>query len=159
MYRKRVNPRLAKLHRAYSVEEVARTLGVHKNSVRGWIKSGLPVDDSLRPALILGCDLRRWLEKRRKAAKRPCGPGTLYCFKCRNPKSPALGMVEYRPKNKHTGNLTALCAECNTLMNRSARRDTISAIMPNIDVQIWEAPPSIIGRTPPSLNCDNQKEA
>jgi hypothetical protein len=159
MSRKRIIPRLLKLHRSYTVEETASKLGVHKNSVRSWIKSGLPIIDNTRPVLMLGSEMRAWLEKRRKEAKRPCLPGTLYCFKCRTPKPPALGMIEYRPINASTGNLSALCADCDTMMHRRTRRDTISAIMPNLDVQIREAAPSIIERTQPTLNCDNQMEA
>lgn len=156
---KRINPRLAKLHRSYSVEEAAQTLGVHKNTVRSWIKLGLPTVDSTRPILILGKDLRDWLEKRRKAAKRPCQPGTFYCFKCNEPKPPALGMVEYTPRNAVSGTLRALCSDCDTMMNRHARKDALGAVMPNLDVQISEASPRIIERTHPSLNCDKSKEA
>lgn len=155
---KRINPRLAKLHRSYSVEEVTRTLGVHKGSVRNWIKAGLPTVEGTRPVLILGIELRGWLEKRRKAAKRPCPPGTIYCFKCREPRPPALGMVEYVPMNAKSGNLKAMCADCETFMHRRTRLGSIDAVMPNLDVQIREAPASLIERTEPSLNCDNMTE-
>ena len=155
---KRINPRLAKLHRSYSVEEAALLLGVHKGSVRNWIKSGLPTIDSTRPVLILGSELRDWLEKRRKAAKRPCRPGTIYCFKCREPRPPALGMVEYIPVNTKSGNLKAMCAHCETFMHRRTGRDAIKAVMPKLDVQITEASPSITERANPSLNCDKMTE-
>ena len=36
------NPRLAKIHRSYSVEEIARLFRVHKNTVRAWLRQGLP---------------------------------------------------------------------------------------------------------------------
>jgi hypothetical protein len=158
MSAKRINPRLAKIHRSYSVEEVARTLGVHKGSVRNWIKAGLPTVHETRPVLILGIELRGWLEKRRKAAKRPCPPGTIYCFKCRDPRPPALGMVEYAPMNAKSGMLKALCGECGTLMHVRARLDAIPARMPNLDVQIREAPASLIERMEPSLNCAKMTE-
>ncbi|RED17714.1 helix-turn-helix domain-containing protein [Parasphingopyxis lamellibrachiae] len=156
---KRINPRLAKLHRSYSVEEAARVLGVHKNSVLSWIKSGLPIVDSTRPILILGRELRGWLERRRNSAKRPCPPGTLYCAKCREPKPPALGMVEYTPRNAVSGTLRAFCSDCDTMMHRHVRQDSIGTVMPNLDVQITEAPPRIIERAHPSLNCDKAMEA
>jgi hypothetical protein len=54
MKAKRANPRHIKLHRSYSVEEIARTLGVHKNSVRGWRKDGLEPIDASRPLLFQG---------------------------------------------------------------------------------------------------------
>jgi hypothetical protein len=155
---KRINPRLIKLHRSYAVEEIARILGAHKNTVRGWIKSGLPVVDKSRPVLMHGRDLRSFLEKRRKNAKRPYLPGTLYCFKCRQPMPPALGMVEYVAMNDIIGNLIALCGGCDTVMHRRTRFNTIAAIMPNLDVQIREAQPRLIERTPASLNCDKPKD-
>ncbi|WP_417620971.1 helix-turn-helix domain-containing protein [Parasphingorhabdus sp.] len=155
---KRINPRLAKLHRSYSVEEAAQTLRVHKGSVRNWIKAGLPTVHETRPILILGSELRDWLEKRRKAAKRPCPPGTIYCFKCREPRPPALGMVEYVPMNAKSGNLKAMCADCETFMHRRTALASIEAVMPNLDVQIREAPASLIERTEPSLNCDKMTE-
>ncbi len=36
------NHRLVKIHRSYTVEDAARCLAVHKNTVRRWIKAGLP---------------------------------------------------------------------------------------------------------------------
>ena len=155
---RRANPRLLKMHRSYSVEEAALKLGVHKNSIRGWIKAGLPILDNSRPIIILGGELKAWLDKKRKAAKRPCPPGTFYCFKCRTPKAPALGMVEYKPMNKTTGNLIALCTDCGTMMHRRARQEAIEAIMPNLAIQITEAKLSIIERTPPPLNCSKMKD-
>lgn len=155
---RRINPRLIKIHRAYSVEEVARTLGVHKNSVRGWIKKGLPEVDGERPVLILGHELRGFLERKRKAAKRPCPPGTTYCLKCREPRGPALGMVEYVARNAATGDLTALCDTCGTMMFRRARKSDVAAIMPGIEVQIREADARLIERASPSLNCHKRKE-
>jgi hypothetical protein len=158
MAAKRINPRLIKLHRAYSVEEAARALEAHKNTIRGWIKSGLPVVDKSRPVLMLGRELRSFLEKRRTNAKQPCPPGTFYCFKCRQPMPPALGMVEYTAFNATTGNLIALCEGCGTVMHRRTRLDSLLSKMPNLDVQIREALPRLIERTHASLNCDKPKD-
>ena len=71
MSAKRINPRLIKRHYSYTVEDAARTLGVHKNSVRGWQRKGLETVDSCRPALFLGSTLRKYLEKQR--SERQCG--------------------------------------------------------------------------------------
>ena len=38
---RRLNPGLVKIHRSYSIDQVARTLGVHKNTVANWLKDGL----------------------------------------------------------------------------------------------------------------------
>ncbi|MGI8611930.1 MAG: helix-turn-helix domain-containing protein, partial [Sphingomicrobium sp.] len=140
------------------VVELAIILGAHKHTVRGWIKAGLPTVDSTRPVLILGSDFQHWWSKRRKAAKRPLKPGQLYCFKCRQPKAPALGMVEYAATNATTGNLKAMCETCGTMMHRRTRLADLAARMPDLDVQRREAPLRILERTHPSLNRDNPKE-
>ncbi|WP_430417027.1 helix-turn-helix domain-containing protein [Parasphingorhabdus sp.] len=96
---KRINYQLVKQHFNYSADDISRLLDVHKNTVRKWIKHGLPViDDDRKPKLVLGSDLRSWLEQKRKSAKQPCRPGELFCLKCKIPKRPALDMVDYIPK-------------------------------------------------------------
>jgi hypothetical protein len=151
----RINPRRAKLHRSYTAFELAVLLGVHKNSVRSWIRSGLPVVDGARPILILGSEFQAWWGRRRKAAKRPCQPGQMYCFKCRAPKVPALGMVEFVATNATTGNLKALCETCGTMMHRRTRLADIASKMPGMDVHRTLAPSSIIERPWPSPKCDD----
>ena len=133
---KRINPRLIKLHRSYTVEDISARLGVHKNTVRGWQRIGLEPIDKARPVMFTGKTVRAYLEAKRKAAKRPCPPGTFYCLKCRTPQSPALGMVDYTPRNALSGNLSALCGACGTMMNRRAAFATFAQKMPGIDVQI-----------------------
>ena len=156
---KRINPRLAKLHRTFAVSELAERLGVHKQTVRGWLKKGLPTIDGAKPILIDGGDFQDWWSEQRKADKRPCEPGQMYCFKCREPKAPALGMVEYAATNAATGNLRALCETCETMMHRRARLADIQAKMPGLDVQIAQAPSSIGARAQPSLNCHKPEGA
>lgn len=136
MRRQRLNPRCIRLHQAYSVEEAARALGKHKHTIRNWIEAGLPTVDGTRPLLVHGDELRAFLEARRKVVKRPCPPGTIYCFKCRQPREPASGMVEFTPRNPVTGNLVALCETCGTVMHRSARLASLAVIMPGIRVEI-----------------------
>ncbi len=155
---RRFNPRLAKLHRAYSVPELASLLGAHPHTVRGWIKAGLPTVDCTRPVLIHGSEFQDWWATRRNATKRPLQPGQLYCLKCRAPKAPALGMVEYTAANLATGDLKAMCETCGTMMHRRARLAAIDAVMPGLDVQRREAPLRLSERTHPSLNCDKPKE-
>jgi len=50
------NYRRVKTHRSYTVEEIASLLDLHKNSVRTWVKAGLPTCDGQRPMLILGSE-------------------------------------------------------------------------------------------------------
>lgn len=155
---KRVNPRRIKIHHVYTFDEVARVLGVHKNTVRAWHRDGLSVITDRRPYLVTGRDLRCYLDRKRDVRKVRCAPGTIYCLKCRAPRAPAMGMVDYRPKNSTTGNLIALCTECSTTMYRCTRKTEIGHIMPGIEVSFTEPEPSIDGCSSHSLNCDKEED-
>ncbi len=156
---RRINPRLIKLHRPYTVDDVVRALDVHPNTVRNWIGQGLPALASKRPTLILGSELRGFLTARRKQAERPCSPGTLYCCKCRTPNRPALGMVDFVAHSATGGNLKALCETCGTVMHQRIARAAIALKMPGIEVQFTEAQPRLEGSAPAPLNCDKRKDA
>jgi hypothetical protein len=139
MAAQRFNPNSVKLHRAYSVGELADRLGVHKHTVRHWQCEGLkPIDDN-RPTLFQGATVRAFLRNRNANRKRPCPPGTMYCFRCRSPRSPALGMVDYTPFNAVSGNLKAICATCDTIMHRRARQALLATVLPGFEVQITQA--------------------
>lgn len=97
------NHRLLKIHRSYTVEEVASVLGVHRNSVRNWMRSGLDAIDHRRPTLILGSVLASFLKARRQGRKRPCGRGELFCLRCRSPRPPVGNAVSYIPRTPTFG--------------------------------------------------------
>ena len=112
------NPRLAKKNRSYKVDEIAELYGTHKNTVLNWIKRGLPTSDNKRPLMILGPDLNAFHAKRREINKHPCKLNELFCMKCKIPKVPIFGMVEYKPVNEKTGSIIGICPACETLMYR-----------------------------------------
>ena len=138
MAAQRVNPNRIKLHYSYSVSELATILGVHKNTIRNWQRSGLEALEG-RPILIHGAAARAFLAERNRVRKQPCPPGTIYCFRCREPRQPALGMVELVNVKRGVGNLQALCGTCQGLIYRRARQDALAASMPGLTVQITEA--------------------
>ena len=139
MAARRIDPRVVKLHRTYDVAELATRLGVHKNTVRHWQEEGLKPLDGGRPVLFHGSTIRAFLSSRSVSRKAPCGAGRLYCFRCRAPRAPALGMIDYVPISATGGNVRALCATCETVMHRRAAKASLTAIMPGCDVQIVEA--------------------
>ena len=159
MAARRVNPRAVKLHRSYSVPELAACFGVHKNTVRYWQRDGLKPIDGGRPVLFHGALVRAFLLARNASRKRPCPPGTLYCFRCREPRPPALGMVDYLSINANSGNVRAICATCETVMHRRTSKAALAAIMPGCDVQIAEGPARLTGSPSPSLICDSARKA
>ncbi len=139
MRKRRPNYRLVKIHRNYTVEEVARLLGTHKNTVRVWVKAGLPICDSKRPMLILGRDLAAYLKARRMENKRPCQPGEIYCVRCRAPKLPAGEMAEYEPVTGKFGNLKGICPDCEGMIFRRASVAKLVQIRGKLDITVTEA--------------------
>lgn len=148
------NPRLAKMHRSYTVEEVAQLYGVHRNTVRQWIKQGLSVCDDRRPVLILGGELATFLTRKRASNKRPCKPGEIYCVRCRTPQSPALGMADYEPLTATGGNLIGLCPKCNGMMYRRVSGAHLATVAGNLEVRLTRGQVRIDESNNPSVNSD-----
>jgi hypothetical protein len=123
-----------KIHRSYTVEEVALLFAIHKNTVRAWVKAGLPVCDDARPMLILGCDLAAFLKTRSTKNKRPCGPGEIYCVRCRVPKLPAGAMAEYLPQTATLGSIVGICPDCDGLIYRRVSRAKLAQMHGGVEI-------------------------
>lgn len=154
MRKRHPNHRLVKIHRSYTVEEIAKLFGIHKNTVRGWVKVGLNTIDDKRPMLILGHDLVAFLQARRLKNKQTCKPGEIYCVGCRAPKFPAGNMVEYSPVTEKFGNLTAICPDCNSIMNRRVSLAKIGQIRGEMDITFPQAMRHIVESAKPTVNSD-----
>ena len=139
MAKRNQNPRLAKIHRSYKVDEIADLYGIHKNTVLNWIKQGLSTSDNKRPLMILGSDLNVFHAKRRVKNKHPCKPNEIYCMKCKIPKEPATGMVEYQSVNEKTGNIIGICPACETLMYKRISNSKIQRLSEQMGFTIPQA--------------------
>jgi len=139
------NPRLVKIHRNYSVEEIARLFGLHKNTVRRWFKQGLTAIDDRRPMLALGGSLSRFLHELRQKRKQSCGPGRIYCIACREPKVPAGQMAECIPTGDRAGNLRGICPDCGRLIYRRVNLTKIDAVRGELEITFTRPPPRIAG--------------
>ena len=148
--RVRPKPTAVKVNYSYSASELAACCGVHKNTVRNWQRDGLEPNDKARPVLFQGATVRAFLSRRKASRKRPCPPGTIYCFRCHEPRRPALGMVEYRPLRPASGDLCAICETCEGIMHRRVRKADLAKIMPCLAVQSRTASNAYVGTPPPS---------
>ncbi len=161
MARSRLNPRLAKLHRPYTVADIAETYAVNEQTVRRWIIfHGLqPVDDG-RPTIIKGAVLRQFLERRAIRPVRERPPGTLYCFGCKGFRRPVTGLIDFEVcEGAATGDLRGLCESCNSIMHRATRRDDVALVLPDVEVRVVEAAPRIVGRAGPPLNVNSKRDS
>jgi hypothetical protein len=153
------NPRLVKIHRNYSTEEIARLFGIHKNTVRSWLKQGLAAIDDHRPTLVVGRELSRFLYERRQKTKQSCGPGRIYCIACREPKAPAGNMADCIRISLTTGNLCGICPSCDRVIYRRVNLTKIDAVRGQLEITFTEPDPRIGDRAALSVNCDfNEKD-
>jgi hypothetical protein len=149
------NPRLAKIHRSYSVEEVSRLFRVHKNTVRNWLRQGLTAIDEQRPTVIRGVELRRFLTDRRARSKHICGPGRIYCLPCRAPKVPAGRMADCIAMSPTTATLHGICPDCNRMIYRRVNPRNLDTVRGDLDVTITQARLRIEETAEPNVNCDS----
>ena len=154
MKKRHPNHRLVKINRSYTVEETAGLFGMHKNTVRRWVKDGLAAIDDKRPMLIRGSVLAAFLQSRRIKNKQTCKPGELYCVRCHTPKVPAENMAEYHPITEKFGNLVAICPDCHALMNQHVSWAKIGEFCGKVDISFPEGHPRLGERTNPSVNSD-----
>ena len=150
----RVNYRRVKLHRNYTVEELARVVGVHRNTVREWIKRGLPTIDNGRPTLMLGSIVRAFLEERARRDRRKCQPGQLYCVRCREPRTPAGETADYEPISETVGNLVGICPDCEAMMNRRVSVPRLRTVSGNLAVTIPVPQSRLVDSSRPTTNSD-----
>lgn len=134
----RINPRRIRLHLPYTVEQAADALGVHKNTVRQWIKRGLPVADERRPVILAGADVRAFLCERRASRKQPTGPAQLYCFRCREAVRPDGDVADLVPRTDRLGALQGLCPRCGAVMHRAVAMARWRTAAGDLEVKILQ---------------------
>lgn len=139
---------------SYTVEEAARALNLHRNTVRNWVRrGGLPAMTGSRPHLILGAVLIEFLKGRRLAAKRKCGLGELFCLKCRSPRKPVAELIEHSPMASNRTRIVAICSTCESLMHCFVAKRNLEASLREFGVQLGLAHGSLTDTRSLSLNC------
>ena len=157
MRRPKQNWRAVKRHRNYTVDELARTIGVAKGTVRRWLKSGLPHMADKKPVLILGGDVQAFRAVN-KPRKQKCKPGELYCVKCREPRAPVDNEVEIVPLKTGSVNLRGLCPDCTTLMHRRAPTAHMGRIRQHFEVSNPQGIPTLMDTEHTPSNVHLHKE-
>jgi hypothetical protein len=112
MMPRRISAIRVKANRNYTVEEAADVAGATPQTVRAWIKRGLPAMNGQRPVLILGSALKEFLARAEADRKRPLQVGEFFCLGCKSARAPALAMADYVALSANHGFLRAFCAVC-----------------------------------------------
>ena len=153
MRSRRPSHRSIKSLRNYTIADVARILQVSRRTVQEWIKKGLPIIDRQRPFLIHGSDLKEFLFDRKQRRKSKCGPGEIFCVKCRIPKQPAGGMADYEPRSATRGSLVGIGPTCNTIIARWTSRAKLEHAKGILDVKVTTAQSRLTDISEATVNC------
>lgn len=153
MANRRHSGRNVKRLRTYDVREAAKVLGATPGTIRHWQKTkGLEAVSGVWPLIFRGADIIAFFKKRSSARKQRAGPGRIYCLKCREPKTPALGMAEYMPSSPRRGMLVGLCPDCAGLMYRATSPAKLKAAAGNLDVSLPVAQSNLTEMAEPISN-------
>ena len=121
----------------YDVGEISDLFKLHRNTVRHWLKSGLKTIDDTRPLLIHGSALKSYLNAKQSSKSAKCALNELFCFRCKAPRKPWGGLVDFKIKTDKVAHATALCECCETTMHRTVRRaDTPTILKLNVALQL-----------------------
>jgi excisionase family DNA binding protein len=128
-----------RIHRTYSVEEAALTLGVSKGTVRRWVKlEKLQLIETRKPILIHGSSIRSFGKSKIKS-KIKCALHEFYCFSCKAPRPAAGGMADFVAQTPKSGNLKAICGACDTIMNKHVSCANLPALTKLLDIANYQA--------------------
>lgn len=152
MSNRRHTTRHVKRRRLYDVRAAAKVLGATPNTVRHWARIGLMAIPGLRPLVFRGLDIIDFFKQRDARRKSKSGPGRIYCLKCRAPKTPEGGYVEYRPISRKRGTLIGFCPDCSRLMYRGCSPAKLQAATGNLTVSIPKAESSLTEMADPISN-------
>ena len=121
---------------SYDIDEVCalyQSQRLHQQTVRGWVKDGLPVIDKQRAFLIYGEDLRVFLGKMNEKNKCKTKLNEMFCMSCKEAKPFLKNQIQLEQKGKRVL-ARALCRDCQTKMNKSYSLDNISEIRNSLHV-------------------------
>jgi transposase-like protein len=117
--KRRHNPNLLRSRHSYTISEIAEKYGVHRRTVDTWRKQGLQViDESSKPFLVLGAEVRRFFQEKYDKRKHPLKPGEFFCLKCRRPRRSVQDQIKFEITDKRLGKyqqviLRGKCEVCN----------------------------------------------
>ena len=118
---KRYKTKPIKRRRSYTLDEIAKLLGISKRTCFRWTEEGLEVIEAdAKPLLVMGYEIRRFLEEKQIKNKAPMQKDEYYCLHCKKPSKAKLGSEQTNPTGKKIGKdnreqmmRTGLCEVCN----------------------------------------------
>jgi hypothetical protein len=121
------NTHLIKLRKSYSIKEISLLFDIDRKTCSRWIKDEdlKVIETGANPMLVLGSDLKEFIQKRRKAKKVPLAQNEYYCLKCHIAVEAKIESESVIKTGKKIGKngcdqlvKTGICEVCGTKINR-----------------------------------------
>ena len=157
--KRRHNPNLLRLRHSYTISEIAEKYGVHRRTVDTWRKQGLQVIDELsKPFLVLGAEVRKFLQEKYSTRKHPLKPGEFFCLKCRKSRKSLKNRINVEITKKRLGRyrqaiLRGVCEVCNCHLFLFTSDRKLQELI-KTGVTLKEHKTTLIGSGDGSLNTD-----
>ncbi len=105
---------------AYTPSEIGQLVGVNRKTVFRWVKEGLELlDSSKTPKLVMGDDLKAFLQAKREMKQVKLGWDEFYCLHCHKAVTAKRGTEKREKTGKNIGAdnreqeiIYALCKGC-----------------------------------------------
>lgn len=115
-----------KIKRSYSPLDIAKLFHVDVRTCLRWIREGLkPLEENVRPLLIMGSELKNFLAQQRKHRTCVLQSQEFYCLKCHAPVTAKLGTEKSQETGRRMGSKqsiqfikTGVCENCSTSVGR-----------------------------------------
>jgi hypothetical protein len=107
-----------------------------------------------RPYLYHGSDVRAFLETKYKKNKRSMALTEIYCVGCREPKTPAGNMADYKPDLPTSGMLEAMCPTCWSMIYRRVNLAQLDQIRGYLKITLPQGDSRLSERLPACVNSD-----
>lgn len=116
---KRLHPvNRASKHDVYNLSEICKHYNVTDQTVRNWLKAGLPRVPGVSEMLVNGGDLNAFHAARRKAAQKPLTLAQFLCLTCHEARDPVPGSVLGADPEQRTLRMQSECSVCGSTMFR-----------------------------------------
>jgi len=130
--RKKLNISLISNRREYSYTEITELFNLHIRTIQAWKTEGLNIlEGTKRPILVLGIELKKFLEERQRKYKKPLKRDEFYCTRCNEPRT----SVPDKVFEEHSGKMIAhnkeliykrgVCIKCSCPLFRFSSEDKI----------------------------------
>lgn len=158
------NPNLVRARHSYTSSEIAEIYNLHIRTVRDWKKQGLQLlDETSKPYLVLGEEVKRFLREKTLKRKHPLKPGEFFCPKCHNPRKSIPDQVSVKITDRKLGKkyrqaiVKGICEACGCSLNLFSSDKKIQELIKKM-VFLTEHETTLIGSGDSSANAHTKKD-